>query len=177
MHNSSFFNTTQNILLFNLIHNQPLFNQSTIFHQISNQHVLHESEQNTENKSRKRKKSKVDESEVYRYYIKHSLNRTKRRYHIGFDRLKQIIQHNGKYRHKRKTTVEIDDFIVELASSGRQALAISIEVEKKFHTYVSRQTVIRRLKENHFKYRRLFKVPELSESQILLGYNFASLFF
>ena len=50
----------------------------------------------------------------------------------------------------------MDDYIVELASSGRLALAISVELQKRFHKYVSRQTVIRRLIENHYKYRKLF---------------------
>lgn len=65
----------------------------------------------------------------------------------------------------------MEDCVVELASSDRLALAISVEVQKKFQKYVSRQTVIKRLVENHFKYRKLFKVPELSDSQIILRYK------
>lgn len=98
--------------------------------------------------------------------------------HLGFERLKKIIEkQENKYHSKRKTSVEVDDYIVELASSGRLALAISIEVQKRFGIEISRQTVIRRLIENHFKYRKLFKVPELTDSQILLRYNFAFLLY
>lgn len=71
----------------------------------------------------------------------------------------------------------MDDFIVELSSSGGMALAISIEIDTKLGISVSRQTVIRRLVENHFKYRKKFKVPELTKSQIVLRYNFTFLFY
>lgn len=90
----------------------------------------------------------------------------------------KIIKCQGeKIKPKRKTSIEMDDFIVELSSSGGMALAISIEIDKKFGISVSRQTVIRRLVENHFKYRKKFKVPELTESQIVLRYNFTFLFY
>lgn len=68
----------------------------------------------------------------------------------------------GKYHSKRKTNSPIDDYIVELASSGRFAFRISITVEKKFNVKISRNTVIRRLKENNFKNRKKFKVPEIN---------------
>lgn len=71
----------------------------------------------------------------------------------------------------------MDDFIVELSSSGGMALAISIEIDTKLGISVSRQTVIRRLVENLFKYRKKFKVPELTKSQIVLRYNFTFLFY
>lgn len=41
-----------------------------------------------------------------------------------------------KIKPKRKTTVAMDDYIVELASSGRLALAIFVEVQKRFQTFV-----------------------------------------
>ena len=73
-----------------------------------------------------------------------------------------------------KTNSSIDDYIVELVSSGRFAFRISIAVKKKFNVKISRDTVIRRLKENNFKYRKKFKVPELNASQIFLRYNFSN---
>ncbi|KAK8870886.1 hypothetical protein M9Y10_008787 [Tritrichomonas musculus] len=138
VHNLPTINLMQNPSNSRVSHNLLSFNQSQISHHI-----------NQENKSSQRIKSKIDESKVFKYYNKHGLNQTKVHFHIGFDRLQKILKINGKYRNKRKTNVEIDDFIVELASSGRQAFAISVEIEKRFHKHISRQTVIRRLKENH----------------------------
>lgn len=58
--------------------------------------------------------------------MKHGTKATKRKYRIGFNRLKK-----KKLSISTKTTVDIDDFIVELAFSGRLALGISIEIRKK----------------------------------------------
>lgn len=53
-------------------------------------------------------------------------------FHLGFDRLTKKIKCQGeKCKTKRKTSIKVDDFIVELAFLGCMALAISIEIGKK----------------------------------------------
>lgn len=153
------------------------FNQVNFSNSIYSQ-VQTQIQQENNAESNKRKRSDIYETVAYKYYLKHGIKPTKRKYHVGFQRLQKKIKNQGnKYVSKRKTTVKIDDYIVELASSGRLALAISVEVKKKFNKIISRQAIIRRLIENHFKYRKSFKVPELNESQIMLRYNFAKLLF
>lgn len=68
-------------------------------------------------------------------YISSSLNLIsillRKKIHFGFEWLKKIIEKQGnKYHSKRKIPVEVDDYIVELASSGRLALVISFDVQK-----------------------------------------------
>lgn len=136
------------------------------FSNSANDPSLSQDRQEITNESKKRKKSYINEMFVYKYYLIHDIKAAKRKYHIGFQRLQKIIQnHRIKIKPKRKTTVEMNDYIVELASSDRLALEISVEVQKRFQTFVSRQIVIRRLVENHFKYKKLFKVSELNDSQ------------
>lgn len=55
------------------------------------------------------------------------------------------------------------------------ARKISISVRKKYSIKVSENTVIRRLRANGFVYQKLYKVQELTHSQIYLRFNFSQL--
>ena len=77
---------------------------------------------------------------------------------------------------KRKTTKEQDDFIEEITSNEflhhRQ---IQCCFEKQFpNTRISRSTVVRRLRERKFKYRKLKRIQKLSDPQKYTRYNFAT---
>lgn len=58
-----------------------------------------------------------------------------------------------------------------------ELLLFQLRYREKIGINISRQTVIRRLDQNHFKYRKFFKVPELTNFLILLRYTFAFLFY
>ena len=102
-----------------------------------------------------RKKTKIDENEVFQFMQEHSETKTRLKYGIGHKRYIKIKEFHGKYPNKKKTTLEIVDYIVEIASTRRLAVDISLAIEKKFNIKISQDTVIRRLRENHFKYRKL----------------------
>lgn len=72
------------------------------------------------------KKSIIEEITVDKYYLKHWVKPTKRKYHIGIQRLHKLIRNQEKNIIKKETTVKINDYIVELASSRRLALAIPV---------------------------------------------------
>ena len=119
---------------------------------------------------------KIDPDEVKSFFFQNNCNftKTKKHFHIGYQRVKDIIEDKIKNPKPRKTTKEHDDFIIQTARQGRFT---SYEIAKmlfdKYKIKVSHDTITRRLHEKGFSFVKPRKVQLLKPDQIVSRYDFA----
>lgn len=120
------------------------------------------------------KNMNVKDIDIFEYIKNHTITQTRDHFGVGSYRINRILSEmDGSKRHKRKTTDEIDDFIVETANSGIiYANEIARLIFLKFNLLISHDTVNRRLIENKYKFRNPRHIQMLSKAQVFNRYNF-----
>ena len=137
--------------------------------QIKNQ-TFHESRRRVPTKN-----ALVSDEEILEYMERHNITQNRDFLGVGSYRINRILsQKNGTKIRKRKTTDEIDEFIVETAASGIfYAEDIAGLIFMKFGLRISHDTVNRRLIENKFNFRLPRHIQMLSSAHIFNRFNFA----
>lgn len=122
-----------------------------------------------------RKNTLVSDEEIFQYIESHNITKTREFLGVGSYRINRVLsEKKGTKKHKRKTTDEIDEFIVETAASGiYYAEDIAGLIFLKFGLRISHDTVNRRLIENKFNFRLPRHIQMLSSAQIFNRFNFS----
>ena len=119
----------------------------------------------------------ISDRKILNYLRLYSKSQIRNRFGVGKNRIDRIErQMKYKIRRQRKTTRDQDHFICKAAFDG---VGSSKKILNKFknkypNSSFSRSSVIRRLRENKFKYRKPRHMQKITNPQKFLRYNFAS---
>lgn len=160
------------------------FNQSTSNHSILNQPLMlpHMNQSPSENlKFNKltmqfKNPKPVDDTTLFQFIKDHGESKARSKYGVGIDRIKRVQRQIGLHiKRRRKTTKEQDDCICDTASENLLfSKQIKRIVQKKYRSLkISSSTVIRRLKERKFKYKKPKHIQKLSQANKYSLYNFS----
>ena len=117
----------------------------------------------------------IDKNQVKQFYFSNnkSLRKTREKFGIGYDRIKNIVNDIDTTRHYQITTPEEDHFIMTSAMKG--FLTSSEIVKMVFATFghkISHDTVTRRLHKYGFSFLKPRVVQHLTDDQKKVRYNF-----